>query len=185
MDRRTAVRNLALVIGGALVLPACDRKANQASIALKKVNLNANDEALIAEVAETIIPKTDTPGAKDLSLHQFIMKMVDDCLKKEDQDAFVAGIKDFNDEVKKTYHKSFAELPTKQREQFLLRFEQPNQPKSDLTSFYGTTKWLTVYGYTNSKFFMTKEIVYELVPGRYNGYYPVSKLKEKHRYASS
>lgn len=185
MDRRTAVRNLALVIGGALVLPACDRKAGQASIALKKVNLDASDEALIAEVAETIIPKTDTPGAKDLNLHQFIMKMVDDCLKKEDQDAFVAGIKDFSADVKKVYNKSFAELPAKQCEEYLTRFEQPDQPKSNLTAFYGTTKWLTVYGYTNSKFFMTKEVVYELVPGRYNGYYPVSKLKEKHRYASS
>jgi hypothetical protein len=31
-------------------------------------------------------------------------------------------------------------------------------------------------GYMNSKYFMTKEVVYELVPSRYNGHYPVSKV---------
>jgi hypothetical protein len=33
----------------------------------------------------------------------------------------------------------------------------------------------TVFGYTTSKYFMTKQIVYELVPGRYNAYFPVKK----------
>lgn len=182
MDRRTAVRNLALVIGGALVLPACDRKADQASIALKKIRLNADNEALIADIAETIIPKTDTPGAKDLHLQQFIMKMLDDCYTKEDQEAFVSGLKDFEQLTEKEYKKSFTALTPQQREQMLTRFEQQKMPESPLTRFYGTTKQLTVFGYTNSQFFMTKEIIYELVPGRYNPKFPVSKLK-KPRYA--
>ena len=47
-----------------------------------------------------------------------------------------------------------------------------------MTAFYHTVKGLTVFGYTNSKYFMTQQVVYELVPGRYNAYYPVSKLKQ-------
>ncbi len=183
MDRRTAVRNLALVIGGALVLPACNRKANQASIALKRIDLDAGNEALIADIAETIIPKTNTPGAKDLHLHQFIMKMLDDCYTKEDQQAYTAGLKDFEALIKKDFNKTFAALTPQQREQWLTKFEQQKRPESALTKFYGTTKQLTVFGYTNSQFFMTKEIVYELVPGRYNPKFPVSQFKKAPKYA--
>ncbi|MEB0249294.1 gluconate 2-dehydrogenase subunit 3 family protein, partial [Mucilaginibacter sp. 5B2] len=45
-----------------------------------------------------------------------------------------------------------------------------------LTAFYKMVKDQTVFGYTTSKYFMTKQIVYELVPGRYNAYFPVKKL---------
>lgn len=183
MDRRTALRNMALVVGGTLLLPACERHEGGASIALKHLNLDANDENLIADVAETIIPKTATPGAKDLQLHLFIMKMLDDCFKKEDQKSYQAGLKKFKELTQQAYHKSFAELTQQQREQWLTHIEQQPPPKSDLTSFYSTTKWLTTFGYTTSKFFMTKEVIYELVPGRYNGYFPVSKMKHAPKYA--
>lgn len=177
MDRRTAVRNLALIVSGTLLLPACDRHANSTSIALKHISLDAQDERLIADVAETIIPKTATPGAKDLQLHLFAMKMLDDCFKKEDQEMYKAGLKKFWELTKKTFQKDFSELSPKQREQWLTHIEQQPEPKSELTNFYNTTKWLTTFGYTTSKFYMTKEVIYELVPGRYNGYFPVSKLK--------
>ncbi len=183
MDRRAALKNLALVIGGALILPACDRHVGKASIALNKIDLNAQDEALIGDVAETIIPHTSTPGAKDLQLHLFVMKMLNDCTKPEDQKSYVAGIKAFNEATQKAYHKSFGQLSAQQREQWLTKLETESMPKSDLTNFFSTTKQLTVFGYTHSKFYMTKEVVYELVPGRYNGYFPVKNMKNSPKYA--
>ena len=66
----------------------------------------------------------------------------------------------------------------KEKEDVLKSFEKKDNGYSkDLQAFYSTVKGLTVFGYTESKFFMTKEIVYELVPGRYNAYYPVKNLK--------
>jgi len=56
---------------------------------------------------------------------------------------------------------------------------QKNTPPDPITNFYWGVKGQTVFGYTNSQYFMTKEIVYELVPGRYIVHYPVSKLKLK------
>lgn len=183
MHRRTALKNLALVIGGTLLLPACERHEGRTSIALKHLNLDGQAEATIADVAETIIPRTATPGAKDLQLHLFIMKMLDDCYKREDQQSFEAGLKDFNELTQKTYYKSFAALTARQREQWLSHLEQQPLTKSDLTNFFSTTKYLTVFGYTNSKFYMTKEVIYELVPGRYNGYFPVKDMKKSPKYA--
>jgi hypothetical protein len=180
MHRRTVIKNLALIIGGAALLPSCMQEKGKASVGLKNVDVSADQEKLIGDIAETIIPKTNTPGAKDLQLHLFVLKMVDDCYTKKDQEAFMAGIDQFNKLIKDRYSRPFGECDVKQREQALLSIEQDKDPKStaypaELKKFYDIVKGQTVNGYTTSKYFMTKQIVYELVPGRYNALYPVKK----------
>ncbi|MEO6633969.1 MAG: gluconate 2-dehydrogenase subunit 3 family protein, partial [Mucilaginibacter sp.] len=140
------------------------------------------------DIAETIIPKTNTPGAKDLNLPAFVLLMIDDCFDKKGQEAFVAGMKAFSTKIKKEHGKEFGDLDAKTREAILMAIEKPpvtkTKPQKDvgpdpISSFYWSVKGQTVFGYTNSEYFMTKLIVYELVPGRYNVHYPVSKLKLK------
>jgi hypothetical protein len=176
MDRRTAIRNLALVIGGAALLPACTEHHPIAHF--KHFDINFDQQGLVTDMAETIIPKTTTPGATDLNLYGFIMKMVDDCTKKEDQQVFLKGMDEFKDVPKKMYDKTFAECSKKEKEEVLKSFDKKdNKYSKDLLAFYNTVKGLTVFGYTESKYFMTKEIVYELVPGRYNAHFPVKKAQ--------
>ena len=176
MDRRTAIRNLALVIGGAALLPACTTHNPIAHF--KHFDITFDQQTLITGMAETIIPKTTTPGATDLNLYGFVMKMVDDCSTKKDQQAFVKGMGEFNDVPKKLFNKSFAGCSKKEKEDVLNSFEKKDNGYSkELNAFYGTVKGLTVFGYTESKYFMTKEVVYELVPGRYNAYFPVKNVK--------
>jgi hypothetical protein len=193
MNRRTVIKNLALVIGGAALLPSCLHDSGKASIALKKINVSAAQEKFLADVAETIIPKTDTPGAKELNLHLFVLKMVDDCFSKKDQAAFMAGLDKLSKEAESRYGKLFGQCSQAQRESLLneldhkqaeyYKAQQANKnskkeiPADDMLAFYGITKGETVFGYTYSKYFMTKQIVYELVPGRYNAYFPVKNLK--------
>ena len=43
-------------------------------------------------MVETIIPATDTPGAKALNVHQFIQKMVADCYAKTAQETLQKGL---------------------------------------------------------------------------------------------
>jgi hypothetical protein len=129
-------------------------------------------------MAETIIPKTSTPGATDLNLYGFIMKMLDDCTKKKDQQIFLKGMGEFNEVPKKLFNKNFAECSKKEKEDVLRSFEKKdNNYSKDMLAFYNAVKGLTVFGYTESKYFMTKRVVYELVPGRYNAYYPVKNFK--------
>jgi hypothetical protein len=154
--------------------------SGKASVKLNQIDVNADQEKLIGDIAETIIPKTTTPGAKELQLHLFVLKMVDDCYTKKDQQAFITGMGQFTDHVRKRYSKSFGECDTKQREEILLAIEKDKDPKStayptELKTFYGKVKGQTVNGYTTSKYFMTKQVVYELVPGRYNALYPVKQ----------
>jgi hypothetical protein len=177
MHRRTVIKNLVLIIGGAALLPACDRKEGKASVSLKNLDISADQEKLVGDICETIIPKTNTPGAKDLGLHLFVFKMLDDCYKKDDQQAFITGMEQFTDAVKGKYGKPFSDLSQKQREDTLLSIEKDKDEKStanpkELKSFYGIIKGQTVNGYVKSKYFMTKQVVYELVPGRYNARFP-------------
>jgi predicted PolB exonuclease-like 3'-5' exonuclease len=197
MNRRTVIKNLALVIGGAVLLPSCMNDDGLTFVKLKHINIDAAGQKLIAEVAETIIPKTNTPGAKDLNLPPFILKMLDDCYNKKDQQAFLAGLNDFNDMVKRKYNQSFSDLTIKDREAVLTGIEsnamkqmhnskpqgrsmKPKKPvagQNPVDMFYSIVKQQTIFAYTTSKFFMTKEIFYDMIPGRYVVHYPVSKLK--------
>lgn len=186
MNRRTVLKNLALVIGGSVLLPSCLHSDGTSYIQLKHVQINEDQQKLMADVAETIIPKTNTPGAKELGLPAFTLKMIDDCFNKKEQEAFVAGLAAFQNKIKKEYGRDFSDLGDKQREAILTAIEreankppQKNQKPDPVNMFYGSVKGQTIFGYTTSQYFMTKEIVYELVPGRYNAHYPVSKLKLK------
>lgn len=75
MNRRTILKNQALVIGGVVLLPACADKDGASYVQLKHVNIDEDGRRLIAGMAETISPKTSTPGAKGLNLPAFVLLM--------------------------------------------------------------------------------------------------------------
>jgi len=110
MDRRTVIKNLALVIGGATLLPSCIKGSGN-YIPLKHINITADQEKLISDICETIIPKTDVPGARELNLHVFVLKMLDDCYKKKDQQAIMKGLGEFNALVQKILRRFECEGP--------------------------------------------------------------------------
>lgn len=181
MNRRTAVRNLAVVVGTAALLPAClseAKKEAQASIPLKYLKVSAQQEKLLADVCETILPRTDTPGAKDLGLHLHVLKMLDACCPKPEQQAFLQGLTHVEVLASEQFKQSFLACSPAQRQALLLRMAPPLNPAQPIKppSFYSTARRLTVDGYTRSKYFLTTHIVYELVPSRYNGYFPTKDL---------
>ena len=94
MKRRTAIKQLFILAGGIAIATSCTGDRKSASIALSQVDFSKEDEDLLAELVEAIIPQNDTPGAKALNLHLFVMKMVDDCQSPEDQQEFITGLKD-------------------------------------------------------------------------------------------
>jgi hypothetical protein len=179
MNRRIAVKHFALLAGAAIVLPSClSQTENREQTTSPPVTaLTASQQQLVAEVCETLIPRTDTPGAKDLGLHLYVLKMLKDCGPAEEQQLFVAGLGQLDAAAQKQQGHSFAASTPPQRAALLQRIDQqPTDFSDELAGFYRIARQLTVDGYTNSKYFMTKEVVYELVPGRYNGHYPVSKV---------
>lgn len=167
--RRHAIKQLLMVSAGIALLPSCMQDKEKSSMLLKKISIDASQEKLLAELCETIIPATETPGAKDISAHLFALKMMDDCFSKEDQQKFIAGLKSFEEVSEKQSARSFVSSTPEQRQAVLKSVEARKKDKDDLAYFYGTLKRLTIQAYTMSKYYLTRVQVYELVPSRYHG----------------
>ena len=173
MERRFAIKQILIMAGGLALLPSCLRDSGKASIALEHLDVSLDQEHLLADITETIIPKTDTPGAKELNLHLFVLKMLDDCYEAADQKLYLEGLNELQDKAQDQFGKTFQQLEVLARRKLLLAVENDKQASPALQRFYEITKGRTIGGYLNSKYVMTNLIKWELVPGRYNGYYPV------------
>ena len=175
MQRRTLIKQLVFATGAVLVIPSCMQDTGKSSILLKKIAIKGSQEKLMAELAETIIPATTTPGAKDISAHLFALMMVDDCYKKEDQEKFLKGLKAFEKKTEDQFGNTFIKMSAAERETLLKELEAKKTGDADLEYFYSTTKRLTIQAYTTSEFYLTKVQVYQLVPGHFSGCVPVKK----------
>lgn len=171
MKRRAAIKNLMIFAGGIYLVPSCSGDPEKASIELTHFDLSADEEVLLAEIAEILIPKTtDAPGSKDLNLHLFTMKMVDDCHPPDEQQKFITALR--------TIHKEglFIKWDEEKRKKMIMDWLEDEKAPEELRVFMKITKHRVIQGFTNSKFLMSDLGQYELVPGRYNGYFPAEEV---------
>ena len=80
MDRRTALKQAALIAGGVALLPSCSFGPERVAIALNNLQLDADQQDLLAKIVEAIIPSGEIPGAEELEVYKFVLVMVDDCM---------------------------------------------------------------------------------------------------------
>ena len=181
ITRRDAIRNCFILSVGAAIIPACVQEKTQPLLTLKQVDLDGNQQKLVTELAETIIPKTDTPGAKDTYTHLFVLKMLDDCSTKEQQEQFVKGMKAFDNLSNKKFNNAFVDCSPQQRAELVKSIidNKGKEEPGDASDFYKTMKKLTLQGYMTSQYFLTNVRVYKLVPGKFGGCIPVTKFDEK------
>ena len=175
VNRRRAIKQFLFVSAGVAFLPAClQEDKSKSSIPFTHFQVTGQQEKNLAELTETIIPATATPGAKDVSAHLFVLKMLDDCYKKEDQQQFLKGMDAFEKAVTEKFNKPFAQCSKTERESMLSGINGKKNLPAELSFFYTTTKKLTLQAYTTSKFYLTKVQVYKMVPGKYKGCIPVN-----------
>lgn len=173
MKRRALIKNLSIYTSAFILLPSCFLGERDRRLNFQNIPVTDDEEKFLAELSNVIIPEDKTPGAKSLRLHLFVLKMANDCLSKEDQTTFLAGLTDANDLVYETYKKSFSECSGDEKHSIVKRLEAGNCEESIL-KFYGVLKQQLLNGYTNSKYFMTNVIKYELIPGAYEVHFPVA-----------
>jgi Gluconate 2-dehydrogenase subunit 3 len=169
MNRREAVQHVALLLGGAISAPAMAGVRGEKTYFGKSIAVSAEQEALIAELADTIIPTTTTPGAKAAGVEKFIVRVIRDCYPKEDQEKFYAGLTQLNDDSAKKYGKGFVELDATQRIEAVKALTATNKP------FFLRAKELTVTGYFTSEIGATKALNYVAIPGKFQGCVPYTK----------
>lgn len=178
MERRTALKDMVMIAGGITFLPSCLNKKKKATIALKNFEISADHERLLAEIASTLIPETDTPGAKEMGSHLFVLKMLDDCYEKDMQQKFVQGLDQLEDITKKQFSNLFIHCTADQKEKMLQVIENKELPSQEVYDFYNIMKERTIQGFLTSKYVVLNIQKYEIIPSvKYNGYYPVKNIK--------
>ena len=184
MNRREALSSVALLLGGTLIgsemfLSGCSNADKK--IGLAGVDFSPEDISFLDEVGDTIIPATDTPGAKDAKIGDFMHTIVRDCYEKENQQIFVDGMTKLNDASKKMNGKSFLESSPTERKTLLIALDKEQKAytagkkPADPAHYFRMMKELTLLGYFSSKEGATQALRYVAVPGKYEGCIPYKK----------
>ncbi|MBD2753374.1 gluconate 2-dehydrogenase subunit 3 family protein [Spirosoma validum] len=169
--RREALQWLAMLVGGTLSLPVQaalrGETSNQTSF-----HLSAEQQALIADLADVIIPTTDTPGAKAAGADQFIEYVIRNCSDVKQQDLFRQGLQQTNVLSQNAFGKPFPELSSQQRNEIVGQLTQREKP------FFMSLRELTIVGYFTSETGVTKALDYLPIPGRFQGDVPFKAGKK-------
>lgn len=170
MKRRSALKNMSLAVAGLVSLPAWVSGWSPDSLGVIST-LPGTDANLLAEIVETIIPETETPGAKSLQVHQFIMRMIRDCYGEAVQTLLEQGLVATEQISKVAFNKSFQECDVAQRTQVLTHLQTSEEGTSK--QFVDIIKNLTIRGYMNSEYVLVNLLDYKMAPGYYHGCVPV------------
>ena len=99
IDRRSALRRLSAVLGGVATAPlaagllgGCRTPGGADLAAYEYQTLTGGQPDLLAALVDQIIPPTDTPGAADVGVPQFIDTMLTDWYAPDERDGFLAGL---------------------------------------------------------------------------------------------
>jgi len=174
ISRRQAILRVSAMLGGvALVgqsamLSGCLRQASNPAL------FTADDIAFLDEVAETILPETDTPGAKAAGVGSFIALMVADTYDDREQEVFRAGLRELEEECRNLHGVSFMSATPTQRLALLRKLDAEQlqfmrAAKSDEPAHYfRMIKELALLGYFTSEIGYTQAMRYVETPGRFD-----------------
>jgi hypothetical protein len=163
MNRREAVRNISLILGSVLSSELTAALHGQVLNTGAPIPVNPAQEALLAEAADTVIPTTDTPGAKDAGVEKFIIRVLRDCYRPEAQMRFYESLARLDAAGRGAHGKGFTELTPAQKHALLLAATKTDK------AFFLLLKQLTVAGYFTSEIGATKALAYLPIPGKFQG----------------
>jgi hypothetical protein len=159
---------------------------------------SADDVALLNEIAESIIPATNTPGAKAADVGAFMAIAVTECFDPPEQAAFVAGLRRIESLSVDRYGRSFRSISAAERSTVLAGIERERRrrelwnrgerglrilarriylgpPLVQVAHYFTMMQDLTVRGYFTSRLGATETLRHRPVPGDYNGALPYRK----------
>lgn len=199
MNRREALRYTAYLTGAAISAPTlsalfsgCKSEPETAAeAAYQPQHFSTEEYSFIGEVTDTMLPPTDTPGARDVGVPEFIDRLVSVGYEAEDRDRFTRGLQAFVQEAQDKNGKPFAELTGEEKLAFLNAADQAaraqleewqlNPPATPEEAeqrylFFLQLKELALIGYFTSQEVGTGVLVYDPMPGVYQGCIPVSEV---------
>ena len=170
MNRREAVKTTGVLLGGVLItsvgLTSCKRESRNIGVGV----LDNEDQALIEEIADTLLPTTATsPGAKAAGVGPVINLLLTDCREPDEQKRIVDGLKQF----RSTVGDHFASMSQANRENWLRRIDGEARAAGG-KHYFPLVRELSLQAYFSSEVGMTKALRYVMTPGKWVGCVPLS-----------
>ncbi|MFQ3333956.1 MAG: gluconate 2-dehydrogenase gamma chain [Woeseiaceae bacterium] len=181
MDRRTALKSLGLMFGTSLIPPlkaAIDEDFDP--ILLTGADIFTSDQrADIEALSEIILPETDTPGASEAQVLNYIESMLQEWYSLEHRKNFMNGLNYFQNQCFLLNKKPFNELKNELQLDLIVTLNTgiDKTNYNIFADFFEEMRQLTITGYYTSETGMTVERHYLPIPGKYDGAYPYNKIK--------
>jgi hypothetical protein len=134
-------------------------------------------KSLLVELAEIIIPATDTPGAREAGAVEFMLPMLNECTDTKTLNKFINGLQELEAYTRSTYHREFVDCNPEEKESIVRWADQKSRMTNPFlekiknkysgTPFFEMLKTYSVYGYCISEKGASLGMQYIAVPGRY------------------
>ena len=123
--RVTALLGGVALVGGSSLLTGCRNDVNP------DAPFTTEEIAFLDEIADTILPRTSTPGAKDVQTGAFMAMMVTDTYDAKNRKIFRDGMKAIDDATDKAHNTTFMRATPQQRLAVLQAIDRDQKVYSD------------------------------------------------------
>lgn len=158
MDRREVVRRLGIMAA----VPFLPGTAVDASVLVQRVHealqggatfrtFDRAQQELVGGLVDAILPRTDTPGAVDVRVPEFIDHIVTDWATAAERRAVLDGLTEIDTRVRAEGATTVQELDPPQRARLLQALDAERGSGSKAGHAYWQVKSLAVYGYFTSE----------------------------------
>ena len=182
MNRREAFKRTALALGYTISAPTVTLLFNKCkgktTPLAPTVFLSEAQARLVDEISECLLPKTDTPGAKDIQVFRFVDLMLKQVLDVEEQSKFTSGLESFDEQCQQEQGQSFTDCSKEQQNEFMQSWinsfaEDPDN--SHASEFFKQFKKLALLAYFTSEEVGENVLGYNPIPGNYEGCLPLEE----------
>jgi len=181
MNRRDALKSVMVMMGGTMIGATAIMTGCTPESQIKGLEFDPDDIAFLDELGDTIIPETDTPGAKAAGIGAFMVMMVKDTYDGDSQKSFVGGVNKIRKDFKSEKGKDFVGAPAEERLAYLngMYDTYKSSDKKD-NQVINMLRDLTVLGYFSSEIGATQALNYIEVPGRFDPCIPWSDSNKEY-----
>ncbi|MDQ8184682.1 gluconate 2-dehydrogenase subunit 3 family protein [Pelagicoccus sp. SDUM812002] len=169
IDRREAIKRAALILGAALSSTTitgslyADRAKLGTGPDWTPKYLDSSQAKTVSLAAELILPKSDTPGAIDVGVPQFIDLIYGEYMSDEERERFELGLAGLKQ----------AGFDSAEQSKQIAALKAPSRT---LRSFIRQLRELTITGFFTSEEVAKTMLRYDPVPGKYNGCVSVDEV---------
>ena len=146
---------------------------------------DAQREAITA-FSDLIIPTTDTAGAVEAGVVEYIKLIVSEWYNPGERERFMRGLAHLDEHTESMTGVRFAHADEERQTAILKGMEAEGRALMDADldapeSFFHQARRLVLHGYHTSEIGMKEELLFVGIPGRYDGYVPLSEISRAGR----